>query len=128
MAIEKKLIIDKNKDYYIFVSGAITGEPILECVEKFRRGAAYFQFKFSIDNKCALPIMINPLALKGIYFGIHHDRAMRICQNQLKKCNAIFMLKGWQYSKGATIEHNKAKQLGLEIFYETEKERKESFV
>jgi hypothetical protein len=36
----------------------------------------------------------------------------------LKRCDAIYLLKGWQSSQGATTEHNIAKELGLEIFYE----------
>jgi hypothetical protein len=42
------------------------------------------------------------------------------------KCNAIYMLKGWQSSTGAQAEHWCAKWLGLEIYYEEESGTKES--
>jgi len=32
--------------------------------------------------------------------------------------DAIYMLKGWEYSKGANAEHAAAKALGLQIIYE----------
>jgi len=36
----------------------------------------------------------------------------------LNYCNAIFMIKGWKDSKGATLEHWYAKRRGLLIIYE----------
>jgi hypothetical protein len=35
-----------------------------------------------------------------------------------KKCNAIYMMKGWENSLGARAEWALAKALGLDIFYE----------
>jgi hypothetical protein len=37
---------------------------------------------------------------------------------QLMTCDAIYMLKGWEKSKGASLEHHIAKELGLEIYYD----------
>ena len=36
----------------------------------------------------------------------------------LARCDAIYMLRGWQDSKGASIEYAKARELGVEILYE----------
>jgi hypothetical protein len=36
----------------------------------------------------------------------------------LRKCDAIYMLKDWEQSKGAVREHELAKELGLKIIYE----------
>lgn len=36
----------------------------------------------------------------------------------LKRCDAIYMMKDWRWSKGAKMEHNLAEQLGLEVYYE----------
>jgi len=36
----------------------------------------------------------------------------------LSRCDAIFMLSGFSHSVGAMIELEKAKELGLEIYYE----------
>ena len=40
------------------------------------------------------------------------------CMDMLQRCDAIYMLKGWEDSTGATQEHKYAKELGLEIMYE----------
>lgn len=36
----------------------------------------------------------------------------------LVDCDAIYMLKGWVNSRGASLEHMIATELGLEIYYE----------
>jgi len=38
--------------------------------------------------------------------------------HELLNCDAIYMLKGWEDSKGAKIEHNLAKGLGIKVFYQ----------
>lgn len=38
----------------------------------------------------------------------------------LVDCDAIYMLEGWDRSEGATIEHNIAKALGFDIYYEAD--------
>lgn len=37
-------------------------------------------------------------------------------------CDAIYMLNGWNKSKGATLEYVVATGLGLEVFYEEERD------
>jgi hypothetical protein len=43
---------------------------------------------------------------------------MKLDIRALIDCDAIYMLHGWQQSKGATLEHHIATELGLEIFYQ----------
>lgn len=38
----------------------------------------------------------------------------------LKRCDTIYMLKGWKQSRGAKIEHKFAKDNNIEIWYEEE--------
>lgn len=101
----------------IFISGKITGEPIAECFEKFRQASdSWTRTRAAIIKKKV--VAMNPLMLPGICFDIEHGEAMNICFDALAKCDAIFMLKDWKQSKGAQMEHEKAKSLGLEIHYE----------
>ena len=57
---------------------------------------------------------------------IYHDRyPARILEmdlNILSRCDAIYLLRGWKESEGALSEFAKAKELGLEIWFEPEVE------
>lgn len=96
----------------IFISGKITGEPIVGCLNKFDLAAIEITYHYNLRD------IIVPLRLPGIHFGISHEEAMKICLAELETCDAIYMLKDWEESKGAKMEHEKAKELRLEIIYE----------
>lgn len=49
-----------------------------------------------------------------------HDWFMRRDVAELIKCGRIVMLGGWEISRGANIEYNLAKGLGMEVWYEDE--------
>ena len=100
----------------IFISGKITGEPIVECVEKFHD--AWLMVLDEWNGFYHSDSAVNPLELEGIHFGISHVEAMKICFEALKECTHIYMLKDWKQSKGAKMEHDFAKQNGLTIIYE----------
>lgn len=55
--------------------------------------------------------------LQSIGFSLHDaiDRDVKA----LKRCDAIYMLDGWERSKGAKAEKAMAEWLGLEVMYET---------
>ena len=60
---------------------------------------------------------VNPLKIKHKKNATYNDylkKDLRV----LKRCKAIYMLKGWEHSKGAVIEHEKAKKWRKEIIYE----------
>jgi|SRR5690625_3370070 len=101
----------------VFISGKITGEPINECYRKFVLASMEVHKKLE-DYSILWDNIINPIGLDGIHFGISHKEAMKICFAELKTCTHIYMLKDWKESKGATMEHEFAKQNGLTIIYE----------
>lgn len=37
---------------------------------------------------------------------------------ELVLCDTVYFLKGWQHSKGATLEHKVAEHLGLQMLWE----------
>ncbi|NMA07252.1 MAG: DUF4406 domain-containing protein [Ruminococcaceae bacterium] len=99
----------------VFISGKITGEPIDDCLYKFNDACSYI-LGFGLCGH--LTEIVNPLFLEGIYFGISHQEAMKICLEALKDCSHIFMLKDWKESKGAMMEHQFAMDNGIKIIYQ----------
>lgn len=60
----------------------------------------------------------NPQSIVGLYESreayLRHDLRM------LLDCDAIYMLCGWEASKGAQLEHRVAVECGIEVLYEPE--------
>lgn len=105
-----RIINDKLNRMKVFISGKITGEPIIPCVFKFTQAMR--------DEKIRdFEIIIHPFHL-DVYFGISHKEAMEICLEALKDCTHIYMLKDWKESKGAKIEHQFALENGIKIIYQ----------
>ncbi len=90
----------------IYIAGKVTGEPIAECTMKF--GVA--QKKIEAIGFEA----INPLAVVGD-FNASWEVAMKKCLKALIDCDGVILLPCWQGSRGATIEWQLAKDLGLVI-------------
>lgn len=60
--------------------------------------------------------VINPVKNLGFDYKDYID--MGLCE--LMRCEAIYLLKGWQKSKGAKLELTYAKTVGLKVFEEEE--------
>jgi hypothetical protein len=43
---------------------------------------------------------------------------MRVCIRLLTRCDAIYLMRGWRQSKGATVEQRLAVDLDLDIVME----------
>lgn len=101
----------------IFISGKITGERIGACRWKFHKARKQIR-NMSLFTAATKAKTVEPLDLPGIVFGISHEEAMEICMKELQTCTHIYMLRDWKESKGAMMEHEKAKELGIEIIYQ----------
>lgn len=60
-------------------------------------------------------IVLNPAVLPK---GLSQEEYMRICIPMLNIADSIYMLKGWESSVGAKIEHSLAVQARKNIYYE----------
>jgi len=96
----------------VYISGKISGLPLKIVEEKFKRHFSFLKMKgFNPVN----PIDISPFdASKDWHDYMIEDIAV------LLKCDAIYMLKDWGQSRGARIEYQIAKELGLRILFEGE--------
>lgn len=96
----------------IYISGGITG--VDNFMEVFREEARYVEEMTGWE-------VINPAeicnALPATYTW---EEYMDICIPLLKNCQAIYMLEGWENSRGAVIEHTYAIQNGKRVYYATD--------
>ena len=102
----------------IYIAGKITGLDRQEILEKFaivdirlkKQGHAPF-------IPCVLPD----------YPDVPHEDYMHICYAMIDICDAVYMLKDWQQSKGARMELQYAADHRKGIIYEDETTREENF-
>lgn len=92
----------QNKKLYI--SGAITNNP--EYKKQFTD--KYYELQ---DNYIVLhPLMINA--------NLSWKEYMKIDLAMISVCDVVYMMKGWESSRGAKIEHFFAQMNGISIIYE----------
>lgn len=94
----------------VYVSGKITGEPNFElkfaAAETMLKGLGY-----KVINPARIGAELSPEEVSWEQF-IETDFYL------LGICDAIFMMEGWESSRGANAEWGYAKALGLEILEE----------
>ena len=94
----------------IYIAGKVTGLPQEEVIEKFAQAQ---------KNIEALGLeAVNPLEVVGDW-QMPWNKAMRMCIAKLTECDAIALIPDWISSKGAKIEYDIAKQLGIPDFRAT---------
>ena len=98
----------------IFVSGPYRAKTEWELVENIRRAEAA-AIKLWQSGFAAICPHLNTAHFGGL------------CDDQvwlegdleiLRRCDAIFMLRGWENSEGARMEKRTAEKCGLEIHYQ----------
>jgi len=93
----------------IYISGAIVGAT--NYMERF--DAAEKELK-DRGFKVISPARHNELLLKETEYKDYMNASLEL----LKVCSSIYMLDGWENSKGARLEHAYAEAMGIEIMYQ----------
>ncbi|MBR6914203.1 MAG: DUF4406 domain-containing protein [Treponema sp.] len=74
--------------------------------------------------KKAEHLVMSPAVL-ALNEGFEHSDYMHICYAMIDVCDAVYMQKDWQQSKGARMERQYAKDWKKQIFYEDESTRED---
>lgn len=95
----------------IYISGPISAIPIKEAYKRFNNAQSYLQ---KLGHK-----VINPMTHDHNHGRSWAEYMIEDLTLLMKsKCNAIYMLKDWNESPGAQIEHIFAKTMNLKIIYQ----------
>ncbi|MEZ2739133.1 DUF4406 domain-containing protein [Comamonas jiangduensis] len=93
----------------VYVAGPMTGLPESN-YPAFNAAAARLRSKgWHVENPAENPAPHVDAACDWTAY-------MRMGVSQLMTCHAIYLLPGWQQSKGASLEYMVAKQLGLMVY------------
>ncbi len=90
----------------IYIAGPMTGLP------EFNKPAFHSK---ADELRSDGYTVLNPAVLPE---GLDHHEYMQICLPMVQVANTIYMLKGWEYSKGACMEHDHALDMGLSVIYQ----------
>ena len=91
-----------------YIAGPMTGLPDFNFNAFFRAADKLRAYGIAVVN----PAEINA----GQSMDWH--ACMRADITELVKCNTIVMLRGWEHSRGATLEYEIATRLGMDVVYE----------
>ncbi len=97
----------------IYISGPITGWPIDKCRVRFEEA----EYRLRLQGFEPVNPMKNGLPADAPY-----DEHMKRDLEMLAECDAIYLLNGWERSKGCRIELQEAIEANKRITYERENE------
>ena len=93
----------------IYISGSITNNP--NYISEFETAERKLLKQY--DN------VLNPAdILKDLSPDTPYSSYIRICLGFIDTVDTMYMMKGWEESKGARFEHEYAEIFGKEIIYE----------
>ena len=98
----------------IYISGPISGLPIEEAIENFQEAERLFEM---LDFKVFNPIKISPFDAWKTWADYMKDDLAVLLDFTHKDC--IYMLRGYERSKGAMIELQIAKALGVTVIFQS---------
>ena len=100
----------------VYIAGKVTGLPKDEIFKKF------YESGKTLKERGHIPMSPVVLALNE---GFEHGDYMHICFAMIDVCDAVYMQKDWQKSKGARMELQYATDWKKQIIYEDESTREE---
>lgn len=100
----------------VYIAGKVTGLQKDEIFKKF--------YESGKQLKKDGHIVMSPAVLV-LNEGFEHEDYMHICYAMIDVCDAVYIQKDWQQSKGARMERQYAKEWKKLIIYEDESTRED---
>ena len=101
----------------VYISGKMSGMDEQQSKARFRVA----ENELAVHYGVPMDLIYNPWVLDYIMPGADYEEYMTVDMAVLETCSAVYMLNNWQDSPGAKREHERAKELGLDIWYEQER-------
>ena len=98
----------------VYISGAYSNGDREENVARARRVA------IELLKRGLTPLCPHTHYHNFDHEGVDYDAIIRADVELLLRCDAVLMLPGWQTSNGAKIEHKRAIEEGIPVFYGVE--------
>ena len=103
----------------VYISGAITNDP--DYMEHFAAAELELLKAGHVAvNPAKYSYIIQHEYLETMGIEYDHDDWMITVMVLLKRCDAIYLIKGWDRSQGALQEYQAAKKLGLKVVFQDE--------
>lgn len=96
----------------IYISGPISGLPLDRVKENFRKAKTDLAVGYCLGGEFE---PVNPLN-NGLPTNATWEEHLRADLRLLLDCDAIYMLEGWEKSRGARIEYFLGVTIGLDIY------------
>lgn len=94
----------------VYISGGITNVP--DYLKRFEDAEVEL-------SKMGYTSIVNPALVNShLPKDLTHKEYMDVSISELRLCEAIYLLKGWEQSKGATTEKAFAVMNGMEVIYQ----------
>ena len=104
----------------VYISGKIGEEVLSEATrQKFAKAEEYLRsWDFEVFNPTTSGLGLRAEELARENGTDFYTEIMKLDLAELERCDAIYMLKDWCDSPGAKVEHFRAVELGLVVWYE----------
>lgn len=108
------------KDNTIYISGPMTGKKNLNFPAFHQAYCHWRERGYDVVNPAQLSQELSDKSEVPLEELTLRELALLDLQLLITRCTHIYMLEGWEYSKGAKAEHALAEWLGLTIIYQHE--------